>query len=38
MKSDAVKELYKSDMMKKVQDWSLVINKNIFQLEDRWNQ
>ena len=37
MKSDAVKELYKSDMMKNVQNWSSDINVNMFQLEDGWH-
>jgi heme-degrading monooxygenase HmoA len=38
MKSDEVKELHKSDMMKNVQDWSSDININMFQLEDGWHQ
>ena len=38
MKSDAVKELYKSDMMKNVKDWTSEINVQMFGMEDGWHQ
>ena len=38
MKSDAVKKLYKSDMMKNVQEWTSEIKVQKFGLEDGWHQ
>ncbi len=38
MKSDAVKDLYKSDMMKNVKDWTSEINVQKFAMEDGWHE
>ncbi len=38
MKSDAVKELYASDMMANVKDWTSNIDVQMFTLEDGWHQ
>lgn len=38
MKSDAVKELYKSEMMTNVKNWTSNIDVQMFTLENGWHQ